>query len=346
MANEEHVAILKQGVKAWNQWRKKNPTVRPDLGDADLSGAILSMAELGLANLNGADLSGAYLGLANLSGADLRLANLRGAYLNDAYLSRADLSGATLTEANLRLANLRQANLTEAYLREVCLAEADLRESNFTEAKVGWTIFGATDLRETKGLDSVRHEGPSTIGIDTIYASHGQIPEVFLRGAGVSDEFIDYISSFIADQAIQFYSCFISYSSQDEAFVQRLYNNLQSKGVRCWFAPKDMKIGDEIRRSIDQAIRLHDKVLLVLSQHSIASRWVQKEVETAFEQESRHDKPMLFPIRLDDTVMATNQPWAADIRRMKHIGDFTRWKQHDAYQQAFEQLLSALKAEK
>ena len=51
-----------------------------------------------------------------------------------------------------------------------------------------------------------------------------------------------------------------------------------------------MKVGDRIRPRIDESIRLHDKLLLVLSEHSIASRWVQKEVETAFEQEQQHNK--------------------------------------------------------
>ena len=52
---------------------------------------------------------------------------------------------------------------------------------------------------------------------------------------------------------------------------------------------------------------------------------------------------MLFPVRLDSAVMDTDKAWAADIRRMRHIGDFTRWKDHDAYQQAFDRLLRDLK---
>ena len=68
-----------------------------------------------------------------------------------------------------------------------------------------------------------------------------------------------------------------------------------------------MRIGDEIRPRIDESIRVHDKLLLVLSESSIASTWVKKEVETAFEQEAQQNKLVLFPIRLDDTVMHTPQ---------------------------------------
>ena len=116
--------------------------------------------------------------------------------------------------------------------------------------------------------------------------------------------------------------------------------------MRCWFAPEDLKIGDKFRMRIDEAIRVHDKLLLVLSENSVSSAWVEKEVETAFEKEQRQDnKPVLFQIRLDDTVMQTGEAWAADIRRTRHIGNFTYWKDHDAYQQAFQRLLRDLKAE-
>jgi hypothetical protein len=54
---------------------------------------------------------------------------------------------------------------------------------------------------------------------------------------------------------------------------------------------------------------------------------------------------VLFPIRTDDAVMDTTAAWAADIRRTRHIADFRKWKDHDAYQQAFERLLRDLKAE-
>ena len=92
-------------------------------------------------------------------------------------------------------------------------------------------------------------------------------------------------------------------------------------------------------------------MLLVLSEHSVNSKWVEKEVETAFDKETPDhfdketpDHTVLFPIRLDDAVMKTDRAWAADIRRTRHIGDFSRWKDHDAYQKAFDRLLRDLKA--
>ena len=54
---------------------------------------------------------------------------------------------------------------------------------------------------------------------------------------------------------------------------------------------------------------------------------------------------MLFPIRLDESVMKTEQAWAAHVQRTRHIGDFCGWKDHDAYQKAFARLLRDLEVE-
>jgi hypothetical protein len=53
---------------------------------------------------------------------------------------------------------------------------------------------------------------------------------------------------------------------------------------------------------------------------------------------------VLFPIRLDNAVRDTKRTWAAKLRRERNIGDFSCWKDHDAYQQAFDRLLQDLLA--
>jgi TIR domain/Pentapeptide repeats (8 copies) len=332
MANEEHLARLKQGVVVWNQWRvtifDRETFIRLDLTEADLCGVNLGAADLCRVNLTGANLTGANLAGANLSGANLTGAKPHAADLRGVNFAGANLTGANLAGTDLRVANLTGANLTGADL---------------SRAEIGWTTFGDVDLSVVDGLETLHHAGPSTIGIDTFYRSHGNIPEVFLRRAGVPNEMITYSKSLVG-QPFQYYSCFISYSSHDEALAQRFHADLQDKGVRCWFAPDDLKIGDEFRSVIDKSIQVYDRLLLILSEHSVKSRWVQKEVETAFEKEGKEDRVVLFPVRIDEAVMHSAVGWAADIRRQRHIGDFRRWKDHDAYQQAFQRLLRDLKA--
>ncbi len=114
--------------------------------------------------------------------------------------------------------------------------------------------------------------------------------------------------------------------------------------LRCWFAPEDLKIGEKFRTRIDESIRVYDKLMVILTEHSLASPWVEEEVEAALEKERKQrGRLVLFPIRLDDAVMETDQAWAASLRRTRHIGDFRHWKDHDAFQQAFERLLRDLK---
>ncbi len=80
MANEEHLAILEQGVEVWNQWREENPEMRPDPSGVNLSGLSLPRANLYEANLDEAHLSGAFLHEANLRKAYLRQAHLYKAF--------------------------------------------------------------------------------------------------------------------------------------------------------------------------------------------------------------------------------------------------------------------------
>ena len=61
MANEEHLAILKQGVEAWNKWREENPDIVPDLKSAVLKDINLCKIDFNMASLDWADLSDSIL---------------------------------------------------------------------------------------------------------------------------------------------------------------------------------------------------------------------------------------------------------------------------------------------
>ena len=157
------------------------------------------------------------------------------------------------------------------------------------------------------------------------------------------DNIIDYLPS-LRDNPIQFYSCFISYSARDQVFAERLHADLQNKGVRCWFAPHDLSIGAKTWDAIDEAIRLREKLLVILSEASIASDWVEDEVTKAYAEERSRKQVVLFPIRIDNTVMSTAEPWAVKLRNDRNIGDFRQWKKPAEYQKKLERLLRDLKA--
>jgi uncharacterized protein YjbI with pentapeptide repeats len=192
LANPEHLELLRRGVDAWNAWRGKEPSVRPDLSgtdlsEADLRGATLleadfSEANLTKATLSGANLTKAWLGQANLSEADLTGANLTKAWLGDAILVKADLFEANLTEAilsgaDLREADLRGANLTKAWLSDAILHEANLSGANLHEAHLGEASLFEANLFETN------FTGADLRGADLSLAN---LKEAKLRGADLS----------------------------------------------------------------------------------------------------------------------------------------------------------------
>jgi len=158
MANPEHLKILKQGVKAWNKWRKENPGVRPDLSGAILSD-ILSRSELLLKDLYAANLDGGKVFIDPDSGC-VRFDNgrkirfkrdLHQVDLSRAKLMRVDFSGANLSAANLRDANLREANLNMINLSQADLSGGHLyrafaRKANLVHAKLGGAYLTRSDL--------------------------------------------------------------------------------------------------------------------------------------------------------------------------------------------------------
>ncbi len=377
MAIPQHLEVLKQGVAAWNQWRIDNPDAEPDLAGANLSNADFKEANLRETDLRWADLTRTNLSRAFLNRADLRRANLSqaifaSANLSEANLSETYLSGADLSEADLKRAffirsdlasvdlsksdcqradfrwaylikaKFNGANLSGANLIEANLTKAELKQSNLSEAFIAWSCFGDNDLSETAGLNEVKHFGPSTIGIDTIYRSKGNIPEAFLRGAGVPEHFISY-TGYLNEKAFEHHSCFISFSGNDRNFIEKMGDDLQREGIRCWYAPEEMKMGDAIRQQVDQLIRIEDKLLVVLSKFSVESPWIQTEVEAAIEEERNRNRAVLFPLRLDNGCIDAEKDWLVNLQKTHQIYDFSAWQNWEAYYTQFSRLVGELK---
>ena len=331
-----------------------------DLRSADLSGADLQVADLTLADLETADLNCADLSYANLSHANLTYGNLERARFRETDLTGADLINANLVEADLRYARLigtnfhsallKGAKVSGAMLRSARFQDSDLTGTDFFEAIMSDCAFANVDLSCANGLDSVRQSGPCSIGLDTIVRSRSKLPVSFLRGCGIPEEILSFLPSLVG-QVFDFYSCFISYSGKEDEFAKRMHARLQQEKLRVWFAPEDIKGGGKLYDQIDTAIRLHDKLLLVLSPASMASEWVKTEIRRRRKAEIDQGRQKLFPIRLCD--MDTLRHWecfdadtgkdlAVEVREY-HIPDFSNWKDHDSFEAAFAKLLRDLR---
>ena len=339
-----------------------------DLEKASLVGANLTNTLISDSNLGEIDFGKADFRNADFTGSDLSKSIFMGAKFKNttfykAYLCDTDFRTARINRSDFSKADLTGADFTEASLFESHFVRTILQNAIFNYTKLALTTFSHIDLSKVKGLENIQHITGSYIGTSTVQLSKGKIPVEFFRGCGLSDLEIEQaklatpglhpeqitditykIHELYLGEGIQYYSCFISYNSDNQEFAQKLYNDLQENGVRCWFAPEDMKIGDQIRPTIDKQIRVRDKLLVILSENSVKSEWVGDEVEAALEEEKTSDRLVLFPIRLDEAVMETRDDWAAKIKRRRHIGDFSNWKDEGSYQKAFERLLRDLKA--
>jgi TIR domain/Pentapeptide repeats (8 copies) len=325
MANQEHLDLLKQGSINWFKWRYEHSGVVPDFSRADLTEA---------------NIIGAYLEFADFTQTDLSRANLSRSLLGKADLSLANLTEADLTEANLMASDLSRANLSGANL-----SGANLSGANLSGAKLMYTLFADVDLSTVKGLTTVKHEGPSTIGIDTIYRSQRKIPERFLRDAGVPETFLDYMHTLVG-QAIQYFTCFISHSHHDQLFCNRLKADLRSHDVPSWYFPEDATWGETVWGEIDRSIKRYDKLVVICSEHSLQSPKVLREIECALQREDNEGKNVLFPVRLDNYLF---EQWEHERKAdvvSKVVGDFRGWNSNaDKYQAAFQKFLKALKAQ-
>ena len=351
-----------------------------DFRGADLSGANLSNADLTKANLTNASLVGAnlqscYLQETKLAKAKLKGANLKStvleesdltsadfteAILSGANLEKADLSGANLSMADFTGATLAGADLTRSILAATKLGGADLSGANLSKARLRGVIFANTNITQIKGLNSCYHDGPSIIEHRTIEIS-SPLPVEFLHGVGLSDYQIEYykldqkslsnseindiiyrIYDLRAHQAIQVNPLFISYNHTDNAFIDALEPHFIDKGIRFWRDTHDMKAG-RIERQVDRAMRLNPTVLLILSENSVNSDWVEHEAESARELEKQLERDVLCPVALDDSWKDCR--WDKRLRRQiekYNILDFSQWQDEDMFKRQFSRLVDGL----
>jgi hypothetical protein len=288
-----------------------------------------------------------------LNNADLRDCDLYEAEFFQAQLQGADLSGADLKGAKFHNANLNNAKLVRCDLFRADFISTKLVGTDMTLARCHTTSFCDVDLSEVVGISRVVHEGPSSIDIATLYKTKNKIPAFFLRGAGVPKEFIEGVSGIIsaASQNL-FFSCFISFSFLDEQFATALFERLQRARVRVWYAPEEMKAGRKMHEQIERAIGTHDKLLLILSDHSIKSDWVKLEILRARKRELTEGCRVLFPVRIIgmDKLSSWNlldpdsgRNLAEEVRQY-FIPDFSNWNDPQLFERGFMRLLRDLQA--
>jgi hypothetical protein len=279
-------------------------------------------------------------------------ADLRKAVFANADVSQADLSMTEMGAANCRGSDLRDSKFWNVDLKRANLQFTDLRGTSFVAVNLtGSTIKNAlflstllcdTTLRNVKGLDQCIHEGPSSVDYHTL-AKSDQLPVEFLQGCGLSDGFINRLSTVLNESALL--RCFVSYSVKDEKFVDRLYTDLQKRGIRCWYFRHNARWGYPLWEGIDQQINTCDRFILVCSKNSLQSVPVLRETERALQREERDRKSLLYPIQLDEYIFKSWKHARKPDIVSKVIGNFCQWRHAGAYAEAFDRFLKTLHEE-
>ena len=330
-----------------------------DLSGAKLQGAHLWRSNLALASFREAILTGASLGrtnmsgcflqAANLRGADLSFANLAGANLEGASLYGADLTNTDLSWANLAGADLRNAHLTATSLELANLAKADLRGASLlkvrlhgallTDAVVDLTLFGDCDLSRVIGLESVRHAGPSIIGLDTLARSRGQAPPQFLRQAGVVEPLIS------AQQQLQSFAdthprVLLVCSLKDVELAGRVQADLRRAGIASWTLAADDERALQADPDFLERTYYYDRLALVCSTHSLENPHTYRFFDRLVRGGAVGTRAILTVAA--DALLYNRQDPLCDALRQRPIIDLRGWQGAQGYVQGLAALLEAL----
>ncbi|WP_110955426.1 toll/interleukin-1 receptor domain-containing protein [Anaerosinus massiliensis] len=91
-------------------------------------------------------------------------------------------------------------------------------------------------------------------------------------------------------------SIFLSHSSVDKAFVEKLAKDLKRLGVNAWFDKWEIKVGESITWKIEEGIRENEYLGIILSNEALESEWVKSEISAGWIRQMQTKKIFILPI--------------------------------------------------
>ncbi|MDT4966920.1 MAG: hypothetical protein QOJ64_1657 [Acidobacteriota bacterium] len=285
-----------------------DPARRANLDGFDLRGVRLKGVNLSDASLRGANLEMAILMEARLNDADLRNACLRNAYLEAASLQNTSLFEADLLKINLNHANLSGADLRSSDLRFASLLEANLTGSKLTGAK----LFGT--LRTDWVISNIQcdfvwmdREGHERLPAGKTDFTQGDFERFFSRWPSIEHAFESGLKPFdsLILQYLSYryrhtfdhprrYDFFVSHASEDKHdVVLPLVEELAALGHAVWYDAFVLKVGDSIRRMVDEGLKSSRYGIVILSPAFFAKEWPQYELDSLITREMEGEKVVL-----------------------------------------------------
>ena len=356
MRNGDFMGAMARRADLSNSYLNDAHFYRADLREANISRAIAPGANLRGADLRNANLAGinfdrATLSEANLAGADLTNANLDRANLDRANLTGANLTGASFNGANLSRTNLSEATLNEADFYEAVLNDVITGDADFNNCIIGYTVFQNCAMDNARGLDSVRHDAPSTIGVDTLLRSRGALPRSFILGSGIPVA-VASIQDAVIDAPVTTLEVHISCATGDIEFARQLEANLRAEGVRSWVFAEGFRGNPLVDRratsgeeEIERWVRHYDRLIVVCTAAGLDSETVRNDITAAQESEHTSDRWTMFLVDADGVMGGRNR--AARLLKEDHrVFDLTgQAAGSDEYGAALADLIGNLREE-
>ncbi len=117
-------------------------------------------------------------------------------------------------------------------------------------------------------------------------------------------------------------SVFLSHSSLDKAVASRLALDLKMSRVKDWLDEWEIRVGDSIPLGISRGLDESELVVVLLSEHSVDSGWVEKEWSSKVGEEAASREALILPVLLEDCTIPAllRDKRYADMRENYMVG--------------------------
>lgn len=164
-------------------------------------------------------------------------------------------------------------------------------------SKTGWSLCLA---KQPEGFSPIASspEGYSLAGRVNIGAVNGWLVTPPTTQDAADQLICDSVALEKADAKREnYHSIFLSHTSVDKPFVRKLRGDLLEHGVpRVWVDEAEIEIGDSLISKIDEGLKDCRFVGVIISEKSIKSPWVQKELEIAMTREIVGREVVVLPL--------------------------------------------------
>lgn len=119
------------------------------------------------------------------------------------------------------------------------------------------------------------------------------------------------------------YDAFVSYSSNDQEFVEPLVRELKRNGHWIWYDEDELEVGDSIRESIDEGLSRAHAGVVILSDSFFEKGWTRRELNGLTSRGVGSDASVILPVwyKITKEDVMEHSPPLADKKAVRTDGE-------------------------